>query len=359
MVAISQIIPLLTKGYEKKCYDLGIIQRQRMIKNPADLMLLCLFHLINGTTLIETSEVARLLKMGDFSDVAFMKKFEKCTEWFNWISQNLINDAVSDFQKPSFLEDFRVVAFDASDVVEKGRSGQSYRLHYGINIFNMNSVSHKITTQEVGETLLNFALHKGDLIIGDRVYGTINGINHCVKSEADYILRLRTNCFKIYDENKKEKDILSNLIDLNYEKSTDFTGFVKDNNKSFIPVRVCIKKKSKEVCENTLKKLKRKASKNQHVLTDITIQFNQYIVLITSLPRSIATDDVLETYRYRWQVECYFKRLKSIMDFGDLPKKREGSSLAWLNGKIMVALMIEIFMSKGFFFPENEPDFKS
>ena len=88
-------------------------------------------------------------------------------------------------------------------------------------------------------------------------------------------------------------------------------------------------------------------------------KFNEYIVLITSLPKSIAAEDILETYRYPWQVECYFKRLKSIMDFGDLPKKREGSSTAWLNGKIMVALMIEIFMSKGFFSPNNELNFKS
>ncbi|MGD9569244.1 MAG: transposase [Sedimentibacter sp.] len=358
MIAISQIIPLLTDGYEKKCYDLGIIQRQRMIKNPADLMLLCLFHLINGTTLIETSEVARLLKIGEFSDVAFMKKFEKCTEWFKWISESLIKDAVSDFQKPVFLEDYRVTAVDASDVIEKGRSGQTFRLHYSIDIFNMNSVSHKITTQEVGETLLNFKLNKGDLVIGDRAYGTINGISHCIKNEADYILRLRTNCFKIFDENRKEIDMLSKLVVLDYEKSIDFLGFVKNNDKTFLPVRVCAKKKSKEACENALKKLKRRASKKQNVLYDKTIQFNEYIVLITSLSKSITTYDVLETYRYRWQVECYFKRLKSIMNFGDLPKKREQSSLSWLNGKIMVALMIEIFMSKGFFSPEEVLDYK-
>lgn len=357
MIAISQIIPLLTPGYEEKCCDLGIIQRKRMIKNPADLMLLCLFHLINGTTLIEISEVARLLKIGEFSDVAFMKKFEKCTEWFNWISEHLIKAAVSDFQKPSFLENYRVAAVDVSDVVEKGRSGQLYRLHYSIDIFNMNSIQHKITKRDVGETLLNFELHKGDLIIGDRIYGTINGIKHCIKCESDYILRLRTNCFKLYDENKKEVDILSNLSNLDYEESTDFSVFIKDYNKVFIPVRICVKKKSKEACENALKKLKRRASKQQHALNNITIKFNEYIVLITSLSKAIATEDVLETYRYRWQVECYFKRLKSIMDFGDLPKKREGSSLAWLNGKIMVALMIEIFISKGFFSPNNVPYF--
>jgi len=41
----------------------------------------------------------------------------------------------------------------------------------------------------------------------------------------------------------------------------------------------------------------------------------------------------------------YFKRLKSIMDFGELPKKREKSSLTWITGKLMVALLVEFFLS--------------
>jgi IS4 transposase len=59
--------------------------------------------------------------------------------------------------------------------------------------------------------------------------------------------------------------------------------------------------------------------------------------------------EILETYRYRWQVEMYFKRLKSILGFGELPKKQVDSSLAWLNGKLMVALLVELFLSKSVF----------
>ena len=351
MIAISQIIPLLVEGYEAKCYELGIIQRHREIKTPADLMTLCLYHLVNGCTLVEISEVGRLLKIGEFSDVAFMKKFEKCTSWFQWLSEQLMIGIVADYPKPPFLERFRVIAFDASEVVEKGRSGQTYRLHYGIDIFKMSSVSYQITKQEVGETLCNFKLYKDDLVIGDRAYGTINGITHCVKSEADYILRLRTNCFAVYDEHGQKIEIISRLRDLKYEECKGFSVYVHGKDGTLIPARICAKRKSREDCESTRKKLLRRASKKQTKLSDATKQFNEYIVVITSLPAGISAEDILETYRYRWQVECYFKRLKSIMDFGDLPKKRDSSSLAWLNGKIMVALLIELLMSKGSFSP--------
>jgi hypothetical protein len=51
------------------------------VANPADLMMLALFHLQNGCSLMEMSEVARITKLGKMSDVAFMKRFEKCADW--------------------------------------------------------------------------------------------------------------------------------------------------------------------------------------------------------------------------------------------------------------------------------------
>ncbi|MDR2802699.1 MAG: hypothetical protein LBB22_00225 [Treponema sp.] len=74
MPSIAKLLPLLGKDYEQKCTELGIIKRVREIKTPADLMMLCLFHLLNGVSLVAVSTVAFALKIGNFSDVAFMKK---------------------------------------------------------------------------------------------------------------------------------------------------------------------------------------------------------------------------------------------------------------------------------------------
>ena len=397
MPAVSQLLSFLAKGWEQKCLELGIIKRQRGIKTPGDLMMLNLFHLLNGCSLLEISEAGRLLNIGKFSDVAFMKRFEQCGEWFAWNCGQFAQRAVAQYQKPEYLKDYRVIAFDASDVVEKGCSGQRYRLHYGIDIFNMCTVSYKITRSEVGEALRNFPLQRGDLAIGDRAYGTVNGIDHCVKSGADFILRLRANGAKLYDDNGKAIDIVSKFQDLESEECGCFQAFVRmkvsagditkvsagdimkdsagditkvstgDITKDstcdktryeMLPVRVCVKRKSDADYEQTLKKLKRRESRKQCKVMDETKQFNRFIVVLTSLPQRVSAYDVLETYRYRWQIEIYFKRLKSIMDLGELPKKREKSSLAWINGKIMVALMIELFLSSVAFSPRGQENGK-
>ena len=55
--------------------------------------------------------------------------------------------------------------------------------------------------------------------------------------------------------------------------------------------------------------------------------------------------------RLRWQIELVFKRMKSIMGMGHLPKADPNSSRAWLHGKLFVALLVErmIEAAKSFF----------
>ncbi|MGC8551904.1 MAG: transposase [Phycisphaerae bacterium] len=67
-----------------------------------------------------------------------------------------------------------------------------------------------------------------------------------------------------------------------------------------------------------------------------------YVLIWTSVDvTEMSTREVLRTYRLRWQIELVFKRMKSIMGLGLLPKRTDGSSRAWLNGKLFVALLVE------------------
>ena len=50
---------------------------------------------------------------------------------------------------------------------------------------------------------------------------------------------------------------------------------------------------------------------------------------------------ILDLYRLRWQIELVFKRMKSILGLGHLPKKDPLSAKAWLEGKLFTGLLIE------------------
>jgi hypothetical protein len=68
----------------------------------------------------------------------------------------------------------------------------------------------------------------------------------------------------------------------------------------------------------------------------------EYVLVFTTLTAEEASaEEVLETYRLRWQIELNFKRLKSIAELGHLPKYDDRSSRAWLYGKLFIALLTE------------------
>jgi IS4 transposase len=49
----------------------------------------------------------------------------------------------------------------------------------------------------------------------------------------------------------------------------------------------------------------------------------------------------LELYRCRWQVELALKRLKSLLQLGHLPKKDPVCARAWMQMKLLLALLVE------------------
>ena len=351
--SIARLIAELPDGYEKDCFEQGAITRLRGVSSPADLMMLAMFHLQNGCTLMEISEVARITKLGEMSDVAFMKRFEKCGNWFKAINSRIAPLALVHYQKPKWMEEFDPLAVDASDVVEKGRSGRTYRLHYALDIFRMKSADHAITDVKVGESLANFRLKPEHLVLGDRAYATINGIRHCESCGAKFVLRLRKNSFTVKDENGETMDIVRAVSDADEDTPVSIRAYATNASGAKMPIRICARKKNAEAIANTWEKLRRRESKRQMTISAETKVFNEYIVVVTNLDDGISAGEVLEAYRLRWQVEIYFKRLKSILDFGELPKRREGSVIAWLNGKLMISLLIEIVISKASFPPQE------
>jgi hypothetical protein len=353
MVSIARLIKEMPVGYDKACFTEKAIQRKRGIDNPDNLMMLSMFHLLNGCSLTEISVIAELTKLGKISDVAFMKRFENCNNWFMWITSNIITNGSVRYEKPQWLGKYDVYGVDASDVREKGRSGRLYRLHYMLELFKMKSEQYKITTNKVGETLCNFDVKANDLILGDRGYVSLNGVEHCINNEGSFIFRYRKNSFKLYDDNGEAINLLERLK-THEDTPLDLRAYAKGSKGEKIALRVCAKRKTPEAIINTSKKLRRREHKNQAVMGEDTKKFNEYIVLITNLTDNILPEDILELYRFRWQIEIYFKRLKSIMDFGELPKRREKSVFAWLNGKLMIALLIETIIGKADFSPSRE-----
>ena len=115
--------------------------------------------------------------------------------------------------------------------------------------------------------------------------------------------------------------------------------------------RLIALRQSAEVTRWTRQRVQRRAQRNQQELSAEALEFAEYFMLWTSLPERVAATQILQLYRLRWQIELVFKRMKSILGLGHLPKKDPRSAQAWLEGKLFVGLLIERMIAAVSFFP--------
>lgn len=346
---IKDILNLLPKGYKEACWETKAMSRRKGIQDEETLITLCLYYAYDHS-LIEVKNYAKILKLADISDVGFMKRFIRCGEWIKWILAHMSQGEVIKYEKPELLNEYRVMAIDASDITQKGAVRQSWHLHYAVNLFTMSSEIFKITTEKTGETLKNFDLRAKDLVLADRVYTSISGIEYCRNAGADFILRLRNKAFTLYDS-MGNKVILSELLKEVENTCCDFMVYYKDYNNNLNPIRLCAVKKNEKEIKFTNQRIKRTESKKQLVFSEETKFTHNYFFVITSLDKNFTCKQILELYKLRWQVEMVFKRYKSILNLGSMPTKTASSSEVWLNCKMLIAVLIEKLLSEVDFSP--------
>lgn len=344
---LKQFLPA---GWEAKGKELGALKRRKKIKTLSDLLRLLLIHLADGYSMRLTKKIAKEGGITDISDVALLKRLRASSDWLRWMSTELLKRRGALIEAPFWLSGYNVKNIDATVITEPGSTGSDWRLHYSFNLFGLQCDQFSLTKPDVGESFVNFKVEKGDLLIGDRAYGRLKGLKHVMDNGGDFMARLKNKSFKMYDINGKEIKLLELLKPLCIGEVANHyvQGILEDG--SSMQMRLCAIKKSDEDAKKSMDKALREAKKKQRIIDDETIKLHGYIILITSLPVEIMPEQVMELYRLRWQIEIAFKRLKSIMGLGHLPKTDIESSRAWLHGKIFVAILAQVILFEGIFF---------
>ena len=267
------------------------------------------------------------------------------------INQRLVEERIPMCTIPEKLKGKRVKAIDASDILTKGAVKQTWHLHYAFDLFSFSSAEFHITQESTGETLENFTLQADDLIIADRAYATITGIEHCLNSGADFIMRLRNKAFHLYDENGNKLQLTEDILKSIDKKCQDFTVYYQSAKKELKQIRLCAVRKTEEEIIAEQKKLDRKESRKQLKISEDTKISHNYFFVVTSLGEDYSSEEIMKMYRLRWQVEMVFKRFKSILKMGSMPTKTAASCETWLNCKMLIALLIEKMLSSVDFSP--------
>jgi hypothetical protein len=234
-----------------------------------------------------------------------------------------------------------VRAVDATTVSEPGSTGTDWRVHFSINLANLQCDFFELTAVDGGETLRRIPIRAGDIIMGDRLYATPVEVGHVKDAQADIVVRLNRQSLPVFDAEANRLDVLRLFRKMKVGQAQQWITQVKHPKGSWVQGRLIAIKRSAQATRVARRRLERKASKAQKKVSRESWQAAQYFAAWTTLPETFSAAAVLELYRLRWQIEIAFKRMKSIMGLGHLPKKDPASARAWLHGKIFVSLLAE------------------
>jgi len=349
----EQVLRLLPEGWESKAKELGAIKRAREIKSAEELLRLILIYLTTGKSFAGTSAILQLIGESPLTKKAVHKRMINSADWLQWLCENIYRKEGLIVEKPSWLKDKKVLMVDGTEDCKCGIRRQCFMLHYCLDLFTLAPREFMITDLRTGEKLRNFKkFKKGDIVMGDRAYGTLPGIAYLLKSQADFILRVQSRCFPIFNSKNQQIDLFQRFSMLKEGKISEISAqcIIDDH---YEPIRVCAMRKNEDDERKGLKRLKKENQRKQggKPVTALQRESNKYIIVVTSLGKEITATQIMELYRARWQIEIAFKRLKSLFKYNDLPEKINKSIFAWFYGKLLLAALCETLVNTGRFSP--------
>jgi hypothetical protein len=341
------MISFLPEGWQEKAKELGGLSRNRKFMTAETLLRVLLIHIGFGHSLRVTSALSKESGLANVSDVALLKRLRACGDWFLWMARGIM-------EKWSLPHDTQAIAnkgynyrlVDGTTVEEPGATGTTWKIHYSLSLENLQCTEVTVTSPKTAEGFSNFSVKEGDVLFGDRGYSNANGIFY-VSQNGGYVIVRMISILPLYKRSDERFEILPELRKLEIGEMSEFNVLIKNSLGDYLKCRVCAIKKSHEAAEKSKKKIMRQASKHSFSPRESTLEFAEYVLVLTTLGVDVACSEVLELYRMRWQVELAFKRLKSLLGLGHLKKVDQEGARAWLHGKLFFAILIETFIRAG------------
>jgi hypothetical protein len=319
----------------------GALIRKRRVDSAEKLLRLALVYGFCGLSLRQAAAWAEASDVASLSDVALMKRLRKSSDWLG----HLVATKLASRGGLSSKHPLRLQLVDASSVSAPGDSSVDWKVHLSFDLGSLAISQVKLTDFKGGESLKRFRFSPGDVVVADRGYSRRGELATVVRQGSDFIIRLNWANVPMMDENRKRFDLLNALRGIPEATVSDFNLRVRPDPKHDVPalpVRVVAVRKSEAAAAESRKKILKTAARRQRNVDPRALELAAYVLVITSLEADrLPSEDVLEIYRFRWQIELAFKRLKSLLDLDGLPAKDPSLASTFIYSKILAALLLD------------------
>lgn len=336
---------LLPDDWEVSARQCGALRRSRNVDSAETLLRLILLHVAGGLSLRQTVVRAEAFGWATLSDVALLKRLRASANWLESLCWGLWSRWDWPLGIATQGRRWRIV--DATTAQEPGATGIDWRVHYVVSLPSLACDFVSVTGVRGGETLCRIPVRTGDVMLADRGYSHRAGVAWVLSQQGDVIVRHQGANFPLRDQPGRDFDLLASLRGLHrHQPGTWKVHFESDGQTWTVWLHAV--RKSAAAAEQAKVDLRKERGEG---LQPQTLELAEYVVVLTSLrPPMMPAAQVLALYRGRWQIELVFKRLKSLLGVGELAKYDPDSAKAWLQAKLLTALLMERLEREAFFF---------
>lgn len=333
----------------------GAFTRAREVRNAETLLRLALAYGGCGMSLRETCAWAEASGIASLADPSLLERLGKAAPWLGDIVGALIAEQAK--VPAGRWAGYRLRALDATSICQPGADRTTWRLHVGYDLAS-GQVDHvELTDVHGAENLQRLTYAPGDIALCDRYYARPRDLRPVIEAGADFIVRTGWNSLRLLLADGAPFDLFAALA-AQAEQQGEVQVRIHEGATGTPPaapliLRLVIRRKDPEQAEAERKRLLKDAKKRGKQPDPRSLEAANYILLLTSLPADVfAAADVLALYRFRWQIELAFKRMKSLAGLAGLPAKKPELARAWIYARLIVVLIAEQIAGQ---VPESPP----
>lgn len=327
---------------DRSAQALGALTRKRQITQASTLLRLAFVYGFCGMSLRQTTAWAEERHLATLSDVALLKRLRSAGPWLESLVATKLANAAATLPPASRAFPIRLV--DATCISRPRSRGTDWRVHLGFDLVRLTINHIDLTDHTGGETLRRFTWSPGELVLADRGYAHRPGLEAVLAAGADFLVRMPWQNVPLRQRAGAPFELFPVLRALPDTEPGDFpvTLVPSTPRTPARALRLLALRKSETAAANARHKVLEDLGRRGRTVDARSLEAAGYILLLTSLPAErLPAEAGLELYRYRWQIELAFKRLKTLVHLDVLPVRDAALARSLLAVKLLAALLLD------------------
>jgi hypothetical protein len=359
----------------------GALVRRRGLTDAATLLRLALVYGATPFSLRSTVAWAEMTGVASISDVALLYRLQAAEGWLKWLFEKYLSlelKALTSCPMPVFWQGYRLRVVDGTVLKRTPEAGvesrsvrRGWRLHTAMDLATGRLDEVEIARFEEGERLDRFKVRKNEIMVGDRGFAGVRGLQAVSAQGGDFIVRRGIGNRKLMASDGSRLDEAAILALAQKGQPVDMPVIMpparNDSDNRYIPAerykalpplacRLIILPLSPQAAHKARQRTAHIIAHKRQKPRPERLPASGFVYLLTSLPQSaFDAASIGQLYRLRWQIETAFKRLKSLIHFDQFQAVDERLVKSVLYAKLILALMSQNLVGQILALSPSEP----